>query len=282
MLSILLEAVWVLLNMYPSVTIALLYRMLMWLWVDFSSYGGEEWRNQFCRAYREFRFKTVNICTSRSVILCRFLCPLLLTESSQIVFLICSPRFVDTFNMRENYFDISLSVILTLINIADLVLFGVWVHHKKSCWKSSIIISASLPNVLSCSEKRLVFSDPDTQFPTVGDAARKTLGRRPAIKLYRRKTQHIFSSTLYGVTKNYLSPECKAEVKINLQFKVASLLFWLLKVTKRGYKLHLPILYKFQFFPITDTPQAVLDTHWFVISNLSCPCCSVNINFEWS
>lgn len=163
---------------------------------------------------------------------CRFLCPVLLSESSWIVFLICSPWFVDTFNMRENYFDISLSVILTLINTADLVLFGVWVHHKESCWKSSITISASLPNVLSCSEKRLVFSDPDTQFPTVGDAARKTLGRRPAIKLYCRKTQHIFSSTLCGVMKNYLSPECKAEAKINFQFEVASLSFWLLKVTK--------------------------------------------------
>lgn len=152
---------------------------------------------------------------------------MLLTGSSWTVFLVCSPRFVDTFNTRENYFDISLSVILTLINSADLVLFGDWVHHKKSCWKSSITISAFLPNVLSCSEKRLVFSDPDTQFPTVGDAARKTLGRRPAIKLYCRKTQHIFSGALYGVTKNYLSPECTAEVKINFQFKVASLIFWL-------------------------------------------------------
>lgn len=173
--------------------------------------------------------------------------------------------------MRKNYFDISLSVILTLINIADLVLFGVWVHHKKSCWKSSIIISASLPNVLSCSEKRLVFSDPDTQFPTVGDAARKTLGRRPAIKLYCRKTQHIFSSTLYGVTKNYLSPECKAEVKINLQFKVAGLLFWLLKATEKDINS--------SSFSITvsDAPQAVLDTRWFVISNLGCPCCSLTL-----
>lgn len=125
---------------------------------DFSSYGGEKWRNRFCTAYREFGFKIVNICISRrSVIHCRFLCPMLLSESLWIVFLICSPQFVDTFNMRENYFDISLSVILTLINIADLVLFGVWVHHKKSCWKSSITISASLPNVLSCSEKRLSF-----------------------------------------------------------------------------------------------------------------------------
>ena len=170
---------------------------------DFSSYSGEERRNQFCTAYGEFGLKVANICVSgRSVVLCRFLCPVLLTEASWTVFLICSPRFVDTFNMRENYFDISLSVILTLINIADPVLFGGWVHDRKSCWKSSIIIPASLPNVLSCSEKRLVFSDPDTQFPTVGDAARKTLGRRPATKLYCRKTQHILSSTVYSVTKN--------------------------------------------------------------------------------
>lgn len=78
----------------------------------------------------------MNICTRhRSVIFYRFLCPVLLSESSCIVFLICPPlpRFVDTFNMKENYFDISLSVILTLINTADLVLFGVWVHHKESC-----------------------------------------------------------------------------------------------------------------------------------------------------
>lgn len=46
---------------------------------------------------------------------------------------LCTSWFVDTFNMRENYFAVSLSVILTLINFADLVLFDVCVHHKKSC-----------------------------------------------------------------------------------------------------------------------------------------------------
>lgn len=197
-------------------------------------FGDAEWGNQFCTAHREFAFKTANICTNRRlIILCRFLCPALLKESFWIVFLICISWFVDTFNMRENYFAILLSVILTLINFADLVLFDVWVQHKKSCWKSSIIIPASLPNVLSCSEKQLVFSDPDTQFPTVGDAARKTLGRRPAIKLYYRKNQHIFSSTIYGVTENYLSPRCKAEVKINLEFKATVLLFWFFESFKK-------------------------------------------------
>lgn len=177
---------------------------------------------------------------------------------------------------------IFLSVILTLINAADLVLFGVWVHYKKSCWKSSIIISASVPTVLSCSEKRLVFSDPDTQFPTAGDAARKTLGRRPAIKLYCRKTQHIFSSTLQKVTKNYLSPECKAEVKINFQFKVTCLLFWLLKVQKKDTSCAFLFCINFHFFSLTvsNRPWAILDTPWFVISNLSCPCCSANTGWE--
>lgn len=213
-----------------------------------------------------------NTCTSGgSVILCGFLCPVLLTESSWIGFLICSSQFVDTFNMRENYFDISLSVILTLINTADLVLFGVWVHHKKSCWKSSITISASLPNVLSCSEKRLVFSDPDTQFPTVGDAARKTLGRRPAIKLSCRKNTTYFQQH-FGRCDEKL-PECKAEVKISFQFKVANFLVCLGKGKKKGCK--------FQFcYCVWYTSGCV--KYRFVISNLSCPCCSVKIHFEWS
>lgn len=228
--------------------VAFLYRLLFGCnWQEFLFYGDGEWGNQFCTAHREFAFKTANICTK---VLCRFLCPTLLTGSFWIVFLICIYWFVDTFNMRENYFAISLSVILTLINFADLVLFDVCVHHKKSCWKSSIIISASLPNVLSCSEKQLVFSDPDTQFPTVGDAARKTLGRRPAIKLYYRKNQHIFSSTIYGVTENYLSPRCKAEVKTKLQFKATVLLLWFFESIKKWYKSHffLPVLCKFELF----------------------------------
>lgn len=195
---------------------------------------------------------------------------------------LCISWFVDTFNMRENYFAVSLSVILTLINFAHLVLFDVCVHHKKSCWKSSIIISASLPNVLSCSEKQLVFSDPDTQFPTVEDAARKALGRRPAIKLYYRKKQRIFSSSIYGVTENYLCPGCKAEVEIKLQFKATVLLLWFFESIKNWYKSHffLPHLCKFELFLLlSDAPQAV-DVHSFAISNCSCPCCSVNTNSE--
>lgn len=204
--------------MVPSATIAFLHRLLMWWWTARVSL---QWRwKQCCTACRVSGSKIANICTSRRLlIVCRYLCPTLHSVPVNCVFylylLVCW-----SFNMRENYFAISLSVILTLINFADLVLFGVWVHHKKSCWKSSIIISASLPNLLSRSEKRLVFSDPDTQFPTVGDAARKALGRRPAKKFTAEK-HSIFSAAPCAVWRKLTClPNAKQKLKSTCNFKL--------------------------------------------------------------
>lgn len=51
-----------------------------------------------------------------------------------------------------------------------------------------------MPKILSCTEKLLVFSDLDTQFPTVAEDARKrmSVGKTLEIKLYITEESNVF------------------------------------------------------------------------------------------
>lgn len=217
--------------MVPSATIAFLHRLLMWWWAARVSL--QWWRKLCCTACRVSGSKIANICTSwRLLLLRRYLCPTLHSVPVNCGFYLY--LLVCWYFQHEGklfcYFSVCYFDTNQLCRSCFVWCLGTSQKELLKEFNYNISISAK------CIEpfwKATCLFWPRYTVSNCGRCCQKGSWQKASKKIYCRKAQHIFGSTMCSVTKTYLSAQCKAEVKINLQFQVASLLFWFVTVTKR-------------------------------------------------